>query len=53
MNPHVISTGVLLGHWLIVIGLTTRVIMRRSTSRSPGSPCRAIGRGSVAKIREL
>jgi cardiolipin synthase len=29
VNPNVISTGILTGHWLIVIGLTVRVIMRR------------------------
>jgi cardiolipin synthase len=29
LNPHVISTGILFGHWLIIAGLTARVIMRR------------------------
>jgi cardiolipin synthase A/B len=29
MNPHIISTFILLAHWLIVIGLSIRVIMRR------------------------
>ncbi len=30
MDPHVLSTIVLAGHWLIVVGLTIRVITRRS-----------------------
>jgi cardiolipin synthase len=29
MNPHVISTIILTAHWLIVVGLSIRVIMRR------------------------
>ena len=29
MNPHIISTVILIAHWLIVIGLSVRVIMRR------------------------
>ena len=29
MNPHIISTIILIVHWLIVIGLSLRVIMRR------------------------
>jgi len=29
MNPHIISTFILIVHWLIVIGLSIRVIMRR------------------------
>jgi len=29
MNPHIISTIVLAAHWLIVVGLSIRVIMRR------------------------
>jgi cardiolipin synthase len=29
MNLHVISTAILIGHWLIVVGLSFRVVMRR------------------------
>ncbi len=29
MNPHIISTIILTAHWLIVVGLSIRVIMRR------------------------
>ncbi len=29
MNPHLLSTIILMAHWLIVIGLSIRVIMRR------------------------
>lgn len=30
MNPHVISTTLLVGHWLLAVGLSLRVITRRS-----------------------
>lgn len=29
LNPHLISTVILIGHWLLVIGLSVRVITRR------------------------
>jgi len=29
MNPHVISTAILVTHWLIVLGLTIRIVLRR------------------------
>ncbi len=31
MNPHIISTIILVAHWIIVVGLSIRVIMKRST----------------------